>query len=81
MIRSIFFDQRGQLSFERQSLANLSLFANAMNIPFGILRVVIGMTMECTAVEVEGTGMVGGAIWFEIIWVVLGGYMHVKTTH
>src|ERR1700689_4432063 len=75
MIRSIFLDQRGQLSFERQSLANLSLFANAVNIPFGILREVTGMTTVGTGVEVEG------AIWFESTWVVLGGYMCVKTTH
>ena len=74
MIRSIFLDQKGQLSFERQSLVNLSSFANAANIPFGILREITGMNTAGMAVDVEG------AIWFESTWVVLGGYMHMKTT-
>src|ERR1700691_2127244 len=74
MIRSIFLDQKGQLSFERQHLVNLSSFANAANLPFGILRGITGMTTAGTAADVEG------AIWFESTWVVLGGYMRMKTT-
>jgi len=78
-MRSIFLDHIGQLSFERHNFVNLSSLASAMNILFGMLRAVTGMTTTVTtgltAAEVEGTG---GAIWLESEWVALTGYMRVK---
>jgi hypothetical protein len=61
----------GQLSFERQSLVNLSSLASTTNIPFGMLRVVTGMTTIGTACmtglmpELEGSEEEGGAIWLK----------------
>ena len=64
----------GQLSFERHSLVNLSSFANAVNIPFGIVSATTGIvtTVGATTVgaatvvefEVEAPGVVG-AIWLK----------------
>jgi hypothetical protein len=68
IIRSIFLDQTGQLSFERHSLANLSSLASAANIPFGMLRAVTGMMTTVAVgvfVEVEVADGVGGAIWLK----------------
>ena len=74
IIRSIFLDQTGQLSFERHSLANLSSLASAANIPFGMLRATTGIVTMVTAVtagataavelEVEAPGVVV-AIWLK----------------
>jgi hypothetical protein len=57
---------------------NLSSFANAANIPFGMLRVVTGITTTVVAgafgvpeAEVEVADGVGGAIWLKRY---LGGF-------
>ena len=79
----------GQLSFERHSLANLSSFANAINIPFGMVSVTTGIVMivmattvgAATAVEfeAEAPGVVG-TIWLKNLLAALKDYMRSETT-